>query len=141
MRISHLSLLLGSALLAACAGTQSTAGLDPFETLQGTWGRKSGAESCETGPHTISFSEDRTRLIMARTAAEGAGGADVSDKVQFLVTGSGENYVRIIDQEVAAKPGYKRGSYDLMVRSADRYCWRPTRRRQVDCDLPYYRCE
>lgn len=113
-----------------------------YEVLPGTWGSRLYKDvGCDSNPHVISFSEDRSQMTLryAQPARTVLGEAMT---LQYKVL-SDEPHLRVqLEGERRRNPSTdKLVVWDLIMVSADQYCWHRADRRLGSCSSRIVRCQ
>jgi hypothetical protein len=136
------SLLIGAALgLVGCKTTE----LPPssvYEILPGTWGwERRGPRTCEDNPHVISFSEDRTVMILsyAQPAKTIIG---ETTTIRYKIVSDNPRLRMLLEGERRRNPATDRlVLWDLKMTSPNRYCWRRNDWPPGSCTKSVVRCQ
>lgn len=141
--IRHRCTLLLAGLSAAVLGCaparqSSPAPAGVFEAVTGTWGWMEGSHTCESNPHTLTFSPDRK--IMFYRHPQAADSAEAPD-YRYEVRGHGQNSIRLFLVGETRKDS--RGAlveWDLVLLSKDHYVWRRSDWGPEGSTRPIQRC-
>lgn len=110
------------------------------ELSRGVWGWPDGAGSCDSNPHAISFSDDRSAMhITSAHATELVGSSDRTST--YDITFFGDDVVRgQIRGETRRTPAGKLVAWDLQLLAEGAYCWHRTDWPAGHCTRTLRRC-
>lgn len=108
------------------------------ELSTGVWGWPEGPNTCQSNPHSISFSDDRS--VMRITRAQPLPGGDERTTV-YDIEYIGNTVVRgRIPGEMRRTPAGKPVVWDLQLLARGAYCWHRTDWNPGDCTATIRRC-
>lgn len=140
MRTAFISALLALVLpaLALSQSLPENQDLRFQDIATGTWGLDADGVRCDENPHTIEFPPDGRTMVLRY--AKGVG-----DKPPFVANyrliGEGPGFLRMkLDGETRKTETGDLVEWDLVLLSADSYCWHRTDWQEGGCTKPATRC-
>jgi hypothetical protein len=111
---------------------------DLVEIASGTWGVEVDGATCDDNPHTIEFAADRKTMTLRYAVGVGDQPRTIST---YSVIGESANYLRMkMNGETRLTPDGESVVWDLVLLSADSYCWHRTDWQEGGCTQPATRC-
>lgn len=113
-----------------------------YDVLPGTWGSTFNKSiSCDSNPHTISFTEDRTEMLLTYAKPRQTRDGEITT-VRYKVL-SDKPYLHLSREgEKRRNPaGGRLARWDLVMVSSDRYCWHRTDWLNRVCGTHIVRCQ
>jgi hypothetical protein len=127
------------AQVTGCASTKP-ADHSVFAVLPGPWGWEESEElGCGNNSHTLSFTENRRVMLLKYKEASTKQGVPVK-AVRYHVLQSEPNLRMAIEGETRMTPAGEPVVWDLVMISADRFCWHRTDWEPGVCTTAVVRC-
>jgi hypothetical protein len=113
-----------------------------YEALPGTWGwQNSKRAGCDSNPHVISFSEDRTEMVLEFASLDEAVTGETTTW-RYKVLGDKPHLRVLREDEMTRNPATGRPVIrEVIMITPDRYCRRRTDRVYGSCGRHAVRCE
>jgi len=127
--------------LAACKTTEKPT-FSVYEALPGTWGwRNDNRAGCDSNPHVITFSEDRTEMILTFAKLDEPITGETTTW-RFKVLGDKPHLRVLREDEKTRNPATGRPVIrEVIMITPDRYCRRRTDRVYGSCGWHVVRCK
>ena len=138
--MSRIIPLLVVAALAGCGGGPRR---ELVPALAGTWGwTQDRARSCETNPHTLSFSADRQFLIVRyRTPIKSYDKSARIEAYYRVLQINKRSVTLLLEGETRRQRDGRPVSFELRLLSDSAYCWHRSDKSERECSPPVVRCK
>ena len=135
--ISLVAVVVGQ--VSGCASSK-TADQSIFAVPPGIWGWEQSEElGCGGNSHTLSFTKDRAVMLLKHEEASIAQGIP-AEAVRYRVLQSEPGLRMAIEGESRMTPAGEPVVWDVVMLSADRFCWRRTDWSPESCTPAVVRC-
>ena len=109
------------------------------QVATGTWGTEFEVATCLSNPHTSRFSPDGRTMFLRY--AKGEAGVPPADVI-YQIVGGGPDYLRMkVEGETRTTDAGVTVVWDLVLLSADSFCWHRTDWQENGCTKPITRCK
>lgn len=134
------AVLLASPILEPVAEAPAGEETLRFQDIaNGVWGMDIEGVTCAENPHTIQFSEDGRKMSL-RYAKGNDGAAPSEFSYEVLSEGPGFARMTLVGEERTTAEG-QQVVWDLVLLTANQYCWHRTDWQPDGCTKPATRCQ